>query len=64
MAVAVVERPLLGVGEDRVSFRDFLEFFFRIRIVRIAIGMPLHGQLAISALQFNFVTVRLTPSTS
>jgi hypothetical protein len=52
MTVAVIERALLGISQHRVGFGDFLEAFFRIRIVRIPIGMVLHGELAISALQF------------
>src|ERR1700689_1760648 len=52
MAVAVVERALLGIGQNRVGLGHFLELLFRIRIVGIPIGMVLHGQLAISALQF------------
>ncbi len=52
MAVTVVERALLGVGQYRVGLRDFLEALFRFRIVRVPIGMVLHGKLAISALQF------------
>ena len=64
MAVAVVERALLRVGQDRIGFGNFLEAFFRVRIVRIPVGMVLHGKLAISALQFLSLTVRLTPSTS
>src|SRR5271168_5209930 len=54
MSEAVVERSLLRVAQDRVSLSDFLEALFRIRIVRVAIGMVLHGELAISALQLHF----------
>ena len=54
MAIAIVQRPLLRVGKDRVSLGNFLESLLRLRIIRIAIGMPLHGQLAISTLQLNF----------
>src|SRR5580692_4659674 len=52
MAVAIVERSLLRVSQNRVGLGDFLEAFFRIWIVRIPVGMVLHGKLAISALQF------------
>jgi hypothetical protein len=54
VAKAIVERALLGVAKNGVGFGDFLEFFFRIRIIRVAIGMPLHGELAIRALELNF----------
>src|SRR5580658_453978 len=53
MAEAVVERALLRVGQYGVGLGDFFEAFFRIRIVRIAVGMVLHGELAISALEFH-----------
>ncbi len=54
VAVAVVDGALIGVGEDRVGFADFLEFFFRVRIVGIAVGMELQRQLAVGALQLDF----------
>ena len=54
MAVAVIESALLGVGEDRVGLGAFLEAFFRIRIIRVPVGMVLHGELSISALQLTF----------
>ena len=52
MAVTVVERSLLRIGQNRVGLGDFLEPLLRIRIVRIAIRMVLHGELPVSALQF------------
>ena len=64
MAEAVIERPLLRVGQHGVGFGDFLEAFFGIRIIRVSIGMVLHGQLAISALQFHSLAVRVTANTS
>ena len=54
MAVAIIQRAFLGVGENRVSLGNFLKSLLRIRIIRIAIRMLLHGELAVSALQFNF----------
>src|SRR5579872_4368197 len=33
MAITIVERALFSVGENRIGFGDFLEFFFRIRII-------------------------------
>ena len=50
MSEAVVARTLLAVGQHRVRFAAFLELLFRFRIVRIAVGMVLHRQLAIGAL--------------
>ena len=54
MAVAVVERAFVRVGQDGVGLGDFFELLFRVGIVRIPIGMPLHGELAVSALEFDF----------
>ena len=51
MTVAVIERALLRISQHGVGFGNFLEAFFRVRIIRIPIGMVLHGKLAISALQ-------------
>ena len=62
VAIAVIERPLLGVGENGVGLGDFLKALFRIRIIGIPVRMVLHGELAISALQLLSVTVRLTPA--
>ena len=53
MAVAVVDGALIGVGEHGVGFADFFEFFFRVRIVGIAVGMVLQRELAIGALEFD-----------
>jgi hypothetical protein len=50
MAKAVIERALLRVGEDRIRLRDLLKFFFRVGIVRVAVGVMLHGELAVCAL--------------
>jgi hypothetical protein len=49
---SVIERALFRIGQNRVGLRDFFEAFFGIRIIRVAIGMPLHGELAVGALQF------------
>ena len=48
VAVLVVGRTLLSVGQGLVGFLRFLELLFRLRIVRIAVGVVLHRQLAIS----------------
>ena len=50
VAVLVVSRALLPVGQGLVGFLRFLELFLRFRIVRIAVGVVLHRQLAISLL--------------
>ena len=50
MTEPVVQAALLGVGKDRVCFRRLLEFLFRRVIAWIAIGVVLHRQLAVGAL--------------
>jgi len=52
MTVTVIDRPLLGISENRVGLADFFEFILRVGIVRIPVGMKLQRQFAISALQF------------
>jgi hypothetical protein len=61
MAVAIVHRALVGIRQHRVGFADFLEFLFRVRIVRIAVGMILERQLAVGTLQFNLRAGALNP---
>jgi hypothetical protein len=51
VAVAIIRGTLVGVGEHGVGLADFFEFFFRVRVVRIAVGMVLQSELAIGALQ-------------
>jgi hypothetical protein len=53
MPEAVIQRSLLAIGEDCVRFRDLLELVFRLRIIRIAVRMIRHRELAVSALDFN-----------
>jgi len=50
MAILVIGRAFLFVREDLVGFLGFLEAFLRLGIVRIAVRMVLHRQLAISLL--------------
>src|ERR1041385_1012077 len=50
VAILVITSALLRVHEHAIGFSAFLEFFFRLRIARIAVRMPLHGQLAVRAL--------------
>jgi len=54
MPEAIIERTLLFVAEHGVGFGALLEFFFRVGIVRISIGMILQRELAIRALDFLF----------
>jgi len=50
VAITIVERTFLTIGQNGICFAALLEFFFRVRIVRIAVGMVLQGQLAVGAL--------------
>ena len=52
MSVLVVGSPFLAVGENFVGLLGFLEFFLGRRIVRIAVRVVLHGQLAVGLLDF------------
>ena len=54
VAEAVVQAALLGVGEDRVRLRRFLEFVLGRLVARIAIRVVLHRQLAVRALDLDF----------
>jgi len=47
---AIVSRTFLGIHQCVIRFAQFLEFFFRMRIVRVLIGVILHCQLPVSAL--------------
>jgi hypothetical protein len=53
VAIAIVNRSLFGVGQDRVSFADFFEPLLRVRIIRIAVGVVLQRELAVRALEFD-----------
>jgi hypothetical protein len=50
VAVLVVGRTFLAVRQDFVGFLGFLEFLLGARVVRIAVRMVLHGQLAVGLL--------------
>jgi hypothetical protein len=50
VAVLVVGGALLRVGEDLVGFLGLLELLLRLGVVRIAVRMVLHGQLAVGLL--------------
>ena len=47
----VVRGALARIGQDLVGFLRFLEFLFRRLVVRIAIRMVLHRELAIRLLE-------------
>src|SRR4029450_8633755 len=51
MAEAGIGRPLLIVLEDVIGFAEFLEFLLRRRIAVIAVGVILHGELAVRLLE-------------
>jgi hypothetical protein len=61
MSEAVIRRSLVCVGQDRVGFAAFLEFFFRIGVIGIAIRMKLQRQLAIGAFNLLIVGFALNP---
>ena len=50
MPVAIVGGAFLFVHQDVVGFAELLEFLFRVRVVRIFIGMKFDRELAIGAL--------------
>ena len=54
VAEAIVERPLLLVGENGVGLGRFLEFLFRLAVARVAIGMMLQRQLAVGAFDLDY----------
>ena len=64
MAEAVVEVPLVGVGEHRVRLGRLLELFLGGVVAGIAVGVVLQRQLAVRALDLASVAVRETPRTS
>jgi hypothetical protein len=52
MAVLVVGRALIAVGQDFVGFLGFLEFFLRRLFTLVPVRMMLHGQLLEGLLDF------------
>jgi hypothetical protein len=52
VAEAVIKRAFFIVRQNGIGFATLFKFLLRIRIVRIAVRMKLHGQPAISALYF------------
>ena len=47
VAVLIISRTFLAIRENFVGFFGFFEMAFSVRIVRIAVGVMLHRQLAI-----------------
>ena len=52
MPEPVVGRALVRIDEDVVSVGDFLEMLLCLRVVRVAVRVVFHGQLAVSDLDF------------
>jgi len=61
MAKAIVHAAFLGVRQDGIGLAAFFELFFRVRIVRIAVGMVLQRQLAVSAFDLLLARAPLDP---
>jgi hypothetical protein len=51
VAELVIGRAFVGVLEDLIGLGDFLELGLGFRVVGIAVGVELHGELAIGALE-------------
>src|SRR6185437_14380888 len=52
VAKAVVLRTLILVRKDAIRLAGFFEFFFGSLVARIAVGVILHGEFAVCALEF------------
>ncbi len=59
MTVLVVGRPLVGIGQNLVGLVGFLEFLFRLLVIRVAVRVILHCQPAIGFLQLGFTGAAL-----
>ena len=55
MPEAVVEAALLGIGQNRIGFGRLLEPIFRGLVAGLSIGMRLHRDLPVGALQLALV---------
>ena len=64
MTVAIVALTFGRIAEHLVGFRGLLEFDLGLRIADVAIGMMLHGQLAIGPFDILVVRILATPRTS
>jgi hypothetical protein len=54
MAETIIAGTLLLVGKDGISLRALFESLLCIGIIGITVGMVLHGQLAVRALDLHF----------
>src|SRR5260370_12287391 len=61
IAVALVTLTFLLIVQNVIRLGGFLEFLFRLLIADIAVGMILHGQLAVSAFDFFLVGLFFDP---
>ena len=52
MTVLIISRAFLAVRENFVGLFGFLEVFFSFRVVRVAVRVMFHGQLAVGLLDF------------
>ena len=50
MPMLVVDGPLVRFAENFVSLLGFLEFLFRVLVIRIAVRMKFHGKTAVGLL--------------
>ena len=57
MTVLIISRTFLRVREHFVGFFDFFEFFFRVWIILIAVGMVFHREFAVGLFNFGFVCI-------
>ena len=61
MTESIVQRPLLGIGQDGIRFRGFFEPVFGGFVPGIAIRVVFHRQLAIGAFDFDVGRRSLNP---
>jgi hypothetical protein len=52
MAITIIGAAFLRVFQDLISFVDFLESRFRLRIIGVTVRMVLHRLLAIGAFDY------------
>src|SRR5882757_2407843 len=57
VSVTIVGSALLRIREHLVCFARLLELLFRLRIIRVAVGMKLHRQAPVGGLQLLIVAV-------
>ena len=57
MAIAVIGGALLRIAQNTVRFGRFFEFFFRLKVAVVAVGVVLHRELPVSSLQHLLVAI-------